>query len=329
MLSFQAHAKQHYTWIFSCACSPDGQFVATSSDDGTAKVWGITNGNLVYTLRPPTEGAVDKVTFSSSGYLATISNRLFDVTVNLWEPLTYILANTFTMEKNRDKCKSNTRSALNNGIAIGSDKCISIWNIEDGSMIRTFGTNAEGLAFSSNYGILASHSDNGEVKLWNPDSGNSIGTLSCFDSRIISLTFSFDDTQLATASDNGAISIWDLKTKGIKAKPTQYYPIDFVTFSLDGGLIAAASKGGVVSIWDGDTGEHRASLTGQSENVLWLQFSYDGSMLASSCPSGVISVWNVQDGSLLRTLKGHKNWVRRVQFSMDNRKLASVSDDGT
>jgi WD40 repeat protein len=67
--------------VSAVAFSPDGRFVATASDDETARVWETATGKEVYTLSGH-EGPVRCVAFSPDGKrLATGSD---DGTARLW-----------------------------------------------------------------------------------------------------------------------------------------------------------------------------------------------------------------------------------------------------
>src|SRR5690606_13444455 len=56
----------HTSEVLSAGFSPDGQYVATSSKDGLAKVWDFRTGKLIFTLRGHTK-AVNSVCFGPDG----------------------------------------------------------------------------------------------------------------------------------------------------------------------------------------------------------------------------------------------------------------------
>lgn len=47
--TLQGHTKG----VLSVALSPDGRFIASSSEDGTIKIWDVGTGEYLNTLRPP------------------------------------------------------------------------------------------------------------------------------------------------------------------------------------------------------------------------------------------------------------------------------------
>ena len=78
---------EHKDWVYSVSFSPDGQTLASGSDDGTVRLWDVNTGNLLHTLTEH-RGSVYSVSFSPDGQ--TLASGSFDRTVLLWKlaPLT-------------------------------------------------------------------------------------------------------------------------------------------------------------------------------------------------------------------------------------------------
>src|SRR5688572_18272087 len=67
-LKFPAHTDG----VWSVAFSPRGDTFASGSIDGSAKIWGVTDGQVIHDLKHPS--GVTCITFSRNGeYLATSS----------------------------------------------------------------------------------------------------------------------------------------------------------------------------------------------------------------------------------------------------------------
>ncbi|HSV66968.1 MAG TPA: pentapeptide repeat-containing protein [Mycobacteriales bacterium] len=87
----------HTSTVTAVAYSPDGTRLATTSKDGTARIWDPTTGQLLITLTGHT-GAVTAVAYSPDGTrLATTS---YDNTARTWDPATGQTLTTLTGHTN-------------------------------------------------------------------------------------------------------------------------------------------------------------------------------------------------------------------------------------
>ena len=67
--------------------------------------------------------------------------------------------------------------------------------------------------YSPDGSLLASSDGKGEVRFWNPDSGENLGTLKAHSNLCFGLDFSPNGPYLVTASWDRQIIIWNVKTR--------------------------------------------------------------------------------------------------------------------
>ncbi|MCB9108315.1 MAG: WD40 repeat domain-containing protein [Anaerolineales bacterium] len=87
--------RQHSSWVYSVAFSPDGATLASSSLDCTVCLWDVTQGTLRAILQGHTE-TVYKAAFSPDG--AFVLSCSFDGTIKFWDVQTGECVNTLCVD---------------------------------------------------------------------------------------------------------------------------------------------------------------------------------------------------------------------------------------
>ena len=116
--------------------------IGSASDDSTIKVWGIPEGGLTEHITEPLvdlHGHGRKVTLLKFHPTAQhiVSSASGDFTVKLWD----IEAGSclHTLAEHSDPVYSVAWSPDGNFLASGSfDRCLHIWNVKDGSLVKTY-----------------------------------------------------------------------------------------------------------------------------------------------------------------------------------------------
>ena len=188
--------------------SQDGSRIATSSFDGTAKVWDAKTGKELITLSGHA-GPIAWVMFSPDGsQLATTGGD--DFVARIWE------ANTgkelFVLKGHQGGVMNAAFSPNGTRLATGADDgSAKIWDATTGKELFHLshpGT-VYGVAYSPDGRRLATASNDEIIKVWDAFTGKELLNFAGHTSAIVDISFSPDGTQLATASRDGTAKVWD------------------------------------------------------------------------------------------------------------------------
>ncbi|MFB2839703.1 trypsin-like peptidase domain-containing protein [Floridanema evergladense] len=181
------------------------------------------------------------------------------------------------------------------------------------------------VAISSDGQTIASGLADGNIKLWNKNTGKELGTFTGHSGSIHSLAISDDGQILASGSRDKTIKIWNIQTGKLLHTLTETSGlIVSVAISPDGQMIASGSvEDKVIRVWNLRSGKLLHSLTGHSYPIWSIAFTPDSQTLVSSGVDRTIKIWDVSKGQLLRTLTGHLNIIRSVAVSPYGTVIAS------
>nr|MDZ7997706.1 hypothetical protein [Aulosira sp. DedVER01a] len=312
----------HINEVVGVNFSPDGQIIASASDDHTIKLWNL-DGQILNTL----EGHTDQVwgvSFSPNGQI--IASASADKTVRLWN-LDGQLLNT--LEGHTDRVYGISFSPDGQIIASGSiDKTVKLWSV-DGKLLNILEGHSEqvwGVSFSPDGQIIASASDDKTVRLWSVD-GKILNTLEGHTEQVWRVSFSPDGQIIASASFDKTVKLWGVDGKLLNTLKGHTNRVYGVSFSPDGQIIASTSVDKTIRLWSVD-GKLLNTLEGHNETVYGVSFSPDGQIIASASVDKTVRLWCL-DKTLLSTLEGHNDPVYEASFSPDGQIIASASFDKT
>jgi WD40 repeat protein len=211
------------------------------------------------------------------------------------------------------------------------DQTVKIWNVADGSLIRTLNGHTFSVfsvAFSPDGTKLVSGAGDNTAKVWNVSTGATLFTYTGHSFFVVSVAFLPNGTDVASGSWDQTTDVWRASDGLLLHHFSGTEAIYGVAVSPDGQRLAASFGDGPIRLWNIATEQLLATMIGQTApNVL--DFSTDGATLISGGFDSTIRVWSVPSGALRKTLGGHSGSVHAVRFAPDESALATGSIDST
>jgi len=184
------------------------------------------------------------------------------------------------------------------------------------------------LAFSPASNLLAAGTMNGELLLWDADTGEELLDTQAHEARISQLAFSPDAARIATASWDSTVALWDVATgKRIGVIGGHTAAVYGLAFSPDGATLVTGSDDTTVRVWVVEEFLFDRRLRGRGDGLLELAaVSPDATRLATVGPeSEAVRLWDAASRELLRSLGPLSATPEALAWSADGAAIAVLA----
>ena len=348
------HRVNAHTQIINCLLMEhigNNEFIITGSDDRTAKVWHLINGNLIHTLSGHTK-AVKSIAVVNE-FIITGS---LDSTIIVWN---FSSGSRFkTLEGHLADIWCIAVLPGGKELVSGSkDDYLKVWSIEEGRCLQTLEGHSSWVscvATLPSSGLIISGSNDKSIKIWKNDAKSillveqHIKQPECVVSYLaLNLVVSgapdgikfwrlsngkcvhSNNTPascLATHSCNhllisgtkdGTLNVWSLETFSMMCNIRGHSAAVTCLFRLSSEYFISASADGLLKMWTCSLLE-RISYSGHTAGVKCLTVSEDEAIAVSGSSDCTARIWNNLDGKCIGTLSGHAKVIVCIAISKNN-----------
>jgi len=184
------------------------------------------------------------------------------------------------------------------------------------------------VAWSPTGGSVATGSDDGTARLWDPVLGTPLCPPLQHAGPIRGLAYTRDGNSLATGSEDRTARLWNARSGLPRGEPMRHHgPVTSVAFSPDDMTLVTASGDGMVRVWDAGTGQLRGQPLTHGKPLQTVLVAPDGNTVVSLDEQGSAVIWDLAAHKLRANLQGDRDYIKALAFSPDGTRLACGGED--
>ena len=284
----------HKKPIVALAFSPDGDTLASTSEDQSIKIWSLRQRAVKHNIKPFNDPVrAHALTFTPDG------GKLISAE--------YMKARVWSASDGR----------LITKLGGGVFNVAHVWYVvalsidPQGKRVATGGTM------------------DSKIKIWDLDSGSEITKITVDGGEVLSLAFS-PDGRLLYGTEGNNIGVWDASSgQRVRSLAGHTGKVNSIAVACDGDLLVSGADDKTIRLWNTGNGEQQASLVEHGHPVIGIAVSPDGSSLVSGSQSGQVLVWDIDKQSVLAELEGFTGSNLALAISPDGATLLTGGADSS
>jgi Serine/threonine protein kinase len=293
---------RHEDDVWNVAFSPDGNLLATVSNDNFVHLWDVSTKQKIAAV--PQKGAWKITFFPDGSRLAVSSSSREEPVVKIYETAT--LKEILTLKEHTKRVRAlDVSPDAKTIVTAGYDGKLIIWDAESGNELR-------------------------RIDLLSPRNAGNTN-----DTEVYDISFSKNGDKLLVS---GFEHLLVFETKNWRRKETNVDEFIERNISLaawkaifsplEKTIVLGMYTGEIVFL-DAETLEILRVLKVHQANVKSLAFSADGKILASGSWDRTVKFIDIQTGEVVNELRGHFAGIHELAFSPDDSMIATASGDLT
>jgi WD40 repeat protein len=276
---------------------PDGRFILTPSEDGTAHLWDVPSGRELRRF----EGHIgwsNSACFSADGRFVLTTGH--DGTARLWDAASGRELRVFLEHGLQSAVFSPHGDSV---LTASQDMTARLWDAASGRELHRFVGHTdwvESAAFSPDGRFVLTASDDRTARLWDVASGRELRRFEGHTRQVYSAVFSPDPAGrlILTASRDNTTRLWDMAS-GRELRRFEGHGdwVQSAVFSLDGQLILTSGQDKTARLWNVASGRELRRFEGHTAWVNSAVFSPpDGRFVLTAAGDHTVRLWSVETG---------------------------------